>query len=190
MISSTKYTFLLFSLSVLIGLSQIACTDLSDDTEEPSQFSCDDGFPKVFGNQKFNSLQIDVYHYDAGQLEYVRSIFPRIEFPNRIITLDTPTTLTDTYDGNPSINYTIDNGCIQDNRPWQRLLINNDCTSITCDFISVGVRSNGITYTDGLFDCFKPDSTVINEAINFFKGITTFDSVYIDRRQEELSLID
>ena len=188
--TNSPLNVLICLLVALIAFSQIGCTDLSTDTEEPSSFSCDEGFPKVFGDQKFNSLQVDVYYYDGSQLEYVRSIFPRIDFPNRMITLQTPTSLTDTYDGQASIDYTIENGCIRDNRPWQRLTINDDCTTITSDIISVGVRNNGITYTDGVFDCFKPDSTVIKEAVDFFEGITTFDSVYIDRRQEELSIIE
>jgi hypothetical protein len=183
-------TLIQFSLALLTGLCLTACTDLSDDAETPSNFSCDDGFPKAYGNQKFNTLQIDVFHYEEGRLEYVRSIFPRIEFPNRSITLDSAGILIDTYEPNVSISYTIENGCIQDGRTWQRLRINDDCTSITSETISVGVRNNGISYIDGVFDCSKADSTVINEALEFFKGITTFDSVYIDRRSEELSLIE
>lgn len=147
--------------------------------------TCTDGYPKVFGNENILKSQIDVYHFNSGVLTYARSIAYDLGSIDHEVTLINQSSLSET---NFSLNmdYQLMDGCVIDSRNYQRMSINENCTAMTIDYISIGVEF-GI-WVSGIFECGKTDETIIEEAINYFQQSQIFDSVYIDRISRELIL--
>ena len=147
--------------------------------------NCSDGYPKVFGNENILESKIDVYHFNSGSLTYVRSITYDLGSIDHKVTLINQSSLSET-NFPLNMDYELIDGCIIDDRSYQRMSINENCTSITIDYLNIGI--NGGTWVTGMFECGKTDETVIEEAINYFEQSQIFDSVYIDRVSRELTL--
>lgn len=159
---------------------------LSCSKSEPEDIpSCTDGYPKVFGNENILKSQIDVYHFNSGILTYARSIAYDLGSKDHKVTLINQSSLSET-NFPLNMDYELINGCIIDNRNYQRISINENCTSITIDYLTVGVEY-GI-WVSGIFECGKTDETVIEDVVTYFQQSQIFDSVYIDRLNRELTL--
>lgn len=156
--------------------------------KEANLRDCSSGFPKTFGDEVILEQRIDVYHYDSGNLTFARSILFETGSSDRIIRLMDQNTLSDTHQS-AEIAYelTTDN-CIKDFRDYQRMTLNDDCSSIQVDYLTIGI--NGGTSVSGLFGCEKTDDMVIAEAISFFEQTEVFDSVYVDRLSIRLDLME
>ena len=156
------------------------------------QLYCSEGYPKEFGNRVIVENKVDIYHYKTRILTYEKSIsFPSTD--DRTITLLSDTELSDTQHST-TIEYERIDGCIKDWRDYQSITINDDCSLITSSSIQVGVNDEidgtGRKWLTVFFDCEKTDSIGIEEAIDNFKQSGRFDSVYILRFTEELSIIN
>lgn len=169
--------FAIFCLS-LLGCSNPTTEDISN---------CTNGFPKVFGNENILESKIDVYHYNSGSLTYARSIHYDLGSINHEITLINQSSLSET-NFPMTFDYEIINGCIIDNRNYQKMVINENCTKITIDYLNIGI--NGGTWVTGMFECGKTNEMVIEEGINYFEQSQEFDSIYVDRVRRELTLVN
>lgn len=166
-------------LLILLSLLFISCSK-SEEAE-----NCIDGYPKVFGNQIIIEQAIETYQYESGKLTFTSSFRPDAPTTGRTITLLSPTELSDS--SHPvNIDFELIDGCIKDWRNYERKRIDNNCTLIKIDHLSVGVNGSWI---GGLFDCNKSDSIIIEEALTAFAATEIFDSVQIDRWSVELQLI-
>jgi hypothetical protein len=150
--------------------------------------SCSEGYPKTFGEETITKDKIEVYHYDAGSLTLARSFSPGQSSSNRTVVLINESEMSDSY--HPvNIDYQLIDGCIVDFRDFQRMRINENCTKINADYLSVGI--NGSTWVDGVFeDCTTTDDMVIADIIDFYAQSETFDSVYVTRFSAELDLLN
>ena len=163
---------------MICSMIYLSCSSSTDQ-------NCNEGYPKVFSNQIDYKNQIDVYHFENGQLTLVRSIFPPSTDEVRTITLLSTNELNDTWVSPGNLNYTNENGCIVDDREWQKIRINDDCTQITIDIMSVGVNGGWIVAN---YDCSDQEEDAIQDGIDFFRDIEVFDSVYVDKLNIELHL--
>lgn len=96
--------------------------------EPENNSNCNEGFPKVFGNENILESEIDVYHFNSGILTYVKSIPYDLGSMDHKVTLINQSSLSET-NFPQNIDYESINGCIIDNRSYQRMSINENCTS-------------------------------------------------------------
>ena len=126
-------------------------------------------------------------------MTFARSIFQTIEPNDRTIQLISRDTLLDTNQ-QFELEYVLnENNCIKDYRDYHRMTLNEDCSSIFIDYLSVGVREKAmksISWVTSMFDCEKTDSIIINEAIAFFEQGHNIDSVYLDMSRFQFNLIN
>ena len=170
--------FAIFCFS-LLGCSKSTPEDISN---------CTNGYPKVFGNENILESKIDVYYYNSGNLTYARSIYYDLDSINHEVTLINQSSLSET-NFFMTFDYELLNGCIVDNRNYQKMKINENCTIITIDYLAIGI--NGGIWITGIFECDKTNQMVIEEGINYFEQSSQeFDSIYVDRVRRELTIVN
>ena len=148
--------------------------------------SCDEGFPKKYGNPVVLEHRADIYSYSLRELNFVRSMEFEEEIDDRIITLNGDNTFDDSV-WNTDAEYQFVDGCIMDERNWELITLNDNCTEMTITYLDVSVEQGTLS---AMWECGMTEDEAIQDAIDRHLTYGRFDTVNVYRFVIGMSLLE